>query len=82
MTHRFSIKFSGGEVLHLLADFTVVPVKFTASDVGLANRYPDEYRAWLEDIVAPEVARLSTVAQNLAAVAEGKRNKKKYENGN
>lgn len=71
MTHTFAIIFADGEHLRLLADFDHVPVRFTANDKAIANRHPVEYRAWLNDVVAPEVTRLSSPSQMLAAVQIG-----------
>jgi len=55
MTRTFQHTFAPGETLTLTVDLDHIPPTFVAYPMGLASRYPDQYKIWLQEVVSPTI---------------------------
>lgn len=73
MIHRFDCSFSPTETLTLAVDMAKTPATFAAHPMGLAAKYPTEYKQWLHDVVVPGLVALADQEQIEAFAAKGRK---------
>ncbi len=68
--HTFVHTFRDGSVLALYVDVSTTPMSITSSCKVLPSQSA-EYNRWLNEVIAPELVRLSSVAQLEACAQKG-----------
>lgn len=72
MIHRFDCAFSPTETLTLGVDMAQTPAAFAAHPMGLAAKYPTQYKQWLHEVVVPGLLELAKQEQVEAFAEKGR----------
>lgn len=70
--HKFQLTFKSGEALLLTVDMGVNPPRFAATPYGLCNKFPDDYKSWVSEVVMPQVYDLCDYRQLVSLARVGK----------